>query len=135
MPKTQILIQFINLDDVSLDYSFKRLQEHFYTPLKFLTSNLIDRRLHKVQWSDTPLEDALIYDIRKKCRAKYSWTAEEADTLIWIGSESNSAYTRDDDEIQILLKSGEIRPFSSFLESPVKIAFSKKYYICHPGLK
>lgn len=131
----EILIQFIKLDDVSVDYSFKRLQEHFYTPLKFLTSNLIDRRLHKLQWSDTPLEGELINDIRKKCRTKYGWTAEEANTLIWIGSESKSAYIRDDDEIQILLKSGEIRPFSSFLESPVKIAFSKKYYICHPALK
>jgi hypothetical protein len=89
--------------------------------------------LHKIRWSDTPLEDTILQNIRKKCRSKYNWSDEEADQLIWPGSESNSAYIREEDEIQILMKSGEIRPFSSFLESPVRIAYNKKYYVCHPS--
>ncbi|MBK9106209.1 MAG: hypothetical protein IPL92_16970 [Saprospiraceae bacterium] len=52
--------------------------------------------------------------------------------MIWTGSETKADYVREDDEIQILMKSGEIRPFSSFLETPVRIAFNRKYYICHP---
>ena len=126
--------QFENLDDVSVDYTIKRLQNHFSSPLKFLASNLIHRNLHKVRWSDTPFEEDVINDIRKKCIEKYNWSAETSDKLIWLGSESNSAYVRDDDEIQILLKSGEIKPFSSFLETPVRIAYSKKHYVCHPKI-
>ena len=126
--------QFENLDDVSVDYTIKRLQNHFSTPLKFLATNLMHRSLHKVRWSDTPFEDETINDIRKTCREKYNWSKETADKLIWLGSESNSAYVRDDDEIQILMKTGEIKPFSSFLETPVRIAYSKKYYVCHPKM-
>lgn len=132
--REDVFRQFENLDDVSVDYTIKRLQNHFSTPLNFLSSNLMQRNLHKVRWSDTPFEDDAINTIRKKCREKYNWTAETMDKLIWTGSESNSAYVRDDDEIQILMKSGEIRPFSAFLETPVKIAYSKKYYVCHPKM-
>lgn len=128
----ELLDIFSNLDDISVDYSIKRLQDHFYTPLSFLTTNLFHRKLHKLRWSDEPLEDEMINDIRKKCREKYDWSPEIADKMIWLGSETKADYIREDDEINILMKSGEIRAFSSFLETPVKIAFNKKYYICHP---
>ena len=74
----------------------------------------------------------MINDIRKKCQEKYDWSPEIADKMIWLGSETKADYNREDDEIQILTKSEEIKPFSSFLETPVRIAFNKKYYICHP---
>ncbi len=128
----ELLAIFSDLDDISVDYSIKRLQDHFYTPLSFLTTNLFHRKLHKLRWSDEPLEDEMINDIRKKCQEKYGWSPEIADKMIWLGSETKADYIREDDEINILMKSGEIRAFSSFLESPVKIAFNKKYYICHP---
>jgi HD superfamily phosphohydrolase len=128
----ELLAIFSDLDDISVDYSIKRLQDHFYTPLSFLTSNLFHRKLHKLRWSDEPLEDEMVNEIRKKCREKYDWSPEIADKMIWLGSETKADYIREDDEINILMKSGDIRPFSSFLETPVKIAFNKKYYICHP---
>ena len=128
----ELLAIFSDLDDISVDYSIKRLQDHFYTPLSFLTTNLFHRKLHKLRWSDEPLEDEMINDIRKKCQEKYGWSPEIADKMIWLGSETKADYIREDDEINILMKSGDIRPFSSFLETPVKISFNKKYYICHP---
>jgi len=128
----ELLAIFSDLDDISVDYSIKRLQDHFYTPLSFLTTNLFHRKLHKLRWSDEPLEDEMINDIRKKCQEKYDWSPEIADKMIWLGSETKADYNREDDEIQILTKSEEIKPFSSFLETPVRIAFNKKYYICHP---
>ncbi|HSF87812.1 MAG TPA: HD domain-containing protein [Saprospiraceae bacterium] len=130
----ELLAIFSDLDDISVDYSIKRLQDHFYTPLSFLATNLFHRKLHKLRWSDEPLEDEMINDIRKKCREKYDWSPEIADKMIWLGSETKADYIREDDEINILMKTGEIRPFSTFLETPVRIAFNKKYYICHPTL-
>ncbi len=128
----ELLSIFSDLDDISVDYSIKRLQDHFYTPLSFLSTRLFHRKLHKLRWSDEPLEDEMINDIRKKCQEKYDWSPEIADKMIWLGSETKADYNREDDEIQILTKSEEIKPFSSFLETPVRIAFNKKYYICHP---
>lgn len=130
----ELLSIFSDLDDISVDYSIKRLQDHFYTPLSFLTTHLFHRKLHKLRWSDIPFEDELINDIRKKCQEKYDWSPETTDKMIWLGSETKADYIREDDEINILTKSGEIRPFSSFLETPVRIAFNKKYYICHPRI-
>ncbi len=130
----EVLHYFIQLDDVSVDYSFKRLQTHFDTALRFLTTNLIHRKLHKVKWSDQPLDADIVNGIRLKCQELYGWSAEVTDKLVWPGSESNSIYKREQDEIQILMKNGDIRPFSTFLESPLSIAFSKKYFICHPRL-
>lgn len=128
----ELLAIFSDLDDISVDYSIKRLQDHFYTPLSFLTTNLFHRKLYKLRWSDEPLEDEMINDIRKKCQEKYDWSPEIADKMIWLGSETKADYNREEDEIQILTKSEEIKPFSSFLETPLRIAFNKKYYICHP---
>lgn len=130
----ELLAIFSDLDDISVDYSIKRLQDHFYTPLSFLTTNLFHRKLHKLRWSEEPLEDEMVNDIRKKCQEKYDWTPDIADKMIWLGSETKADYNREDDEIQILAKNGEIKPFSSFLETPVRIAFNKKYYICHPSI-
>lgn len=127
-----ILHLFTRLDDVSVDYSIKRLQEHFSTPIRFLSKNLMDRRLHKMIWSDIPLEDDFVNEIRRKCRETYGWTPEITDQIVWLGSESRQDYNHEDHEIEILMKSGEIRPFSSFLHHPVSIAFNRKYYICHP---
>ncbi len=126
---------FCKLDDVSVDYTIKRLQEHFDTPLRFLAGNIIARKLHKIRWSDDPLEESVINEIREKCKLKYSWTAETTDKLVWTGSETKADYKREDDEIQILMKSGEIRPFSTFLDTPVRIAFNRKYYVCHPDIR
>jgi HD superfamily phosphohydrolase len=129
------LDHFVQLDDISVDYSIKRLQTHFSPPLRFLSGNLINRKLHKIHWSDLPLKDDFVNEIRQKCLDRYQWTAEMTDQMIWLGSESKADYIREDHEIEILMKSGEIRPFSAFLENPVKIAFSKKYFICHPGYR
>lgn len=127
-----ILHLFTRLDDVSVDYSIKRLQEHYSTPIRFLSQNLMDRRLHKMIWSDTPLESDFVNEIRRKCSERYAWTPEITDQMVWLGSESKQDYNHEEHEIEILTKSGEIRPFSSFLHPTVSIAYNRKYYICHP---
>ncbi len=126
---------FQNLDDVSVDFSFKQLQAHPDPALSFLTSNLIHRKLHKLSWSDTPLTGRPYEAVRDKCREKYHWNDLLLDQLIWTGIESNTIYKQEQDEIEILSKGGQIRPYSTFLDQPVRIALNRKYYLCHPSLK
>ena len=55
--------------------------------------------------------------------------------MIWTGTESNTIYHQEEDEIQILSKRGNIMPYSCFLDQPVRLALNRKYYLCHPTLK
>jgi len=125
---------FQNLDDVSVDYSLKQLQHHPNAVLKFLTTNLIGRTLHKVIWSDTQLPDTALQNIRKRCKDQYHWSDEMLDQLIWTGTEINSMYLKEEVEIQILNKSGEIKPLSTYVQQPLQLGPNKKYYVCHPKL-
>ncbi|MEO6133018.1 MAG: hypothetical protein ABIQ02_14315, partial [Saprospiraceae bacterium] len=127
-----VLPHFEKLDDVSIDYSIKQLQLYPSGPLQFLTFNLMNRILHKLQWSDSPIEAKVMEETVNKCAAQYGWTPDEARKVIWEGSESNAIYNRDTDEIQILTKDQVIKPFSSFLETPISIALNRKFFICYP---
>jgi HD superfamily phosphohydrolase len=127
-----ILPYFIQLDDVSVDYTMKRLQQYSPGPLQFLTKNLISRILHKIQWSDQPVNQKTIDEKINKCIEKYNIDNYAASELVWEGSESNSIYDLNMDEILILSKNGDIRPFSSFLEIPIRTALNRKYFICYP---
>lgn len=126
---------FEQLDDISIDYTIKRLQQHDDVALQFLTTQLMHRNLHKIMWSDTPLRESVINGIRHMCKEQYGWPEDRVDDFIWTGSEINTMYIRQEEsEIQILSKDGSIKPYSAFLQDPMQIANNKKYFICHPKL-
>ncbi len=128
----EILPYFLKLDDVSIDYSIKLLQHYTPGPIQFLTKNLVDRLLHKLQWSDVAFDKDFVKVLIQKTAGKYSWSAEAASELVWQGSESNTIYNQSIDEIQILTKEQLIKPFSSFLDKPISIALNRKFFICYP---
>src|SRR5687768_896294 len=128
-----ILPYFQALDDVSIDYSFKRLQGYPGNTIRFLTDNLIQRKLHKLRWSENPVSDVQLREIKTHILQTHSFSPEEVNALVWTGSEANTAYKSEDDEILILTKEEEIKPFSSFLNPVIEISLLRKYFICYPG--
>lgn len=128
----EILPYFQKTDDISIDYSFKQLQDYPAGHIRLLTSNLIRRQLHKIKWSEHPGDDQSLNEIKENVKRHFKLTDSEVDELVWTGSESNTAYDSDKDEIQILTKEDEIRPFSSFLDQPGQVALQRKYFICYP---
>lgn len=127
-----ILPYFQQTDDVSIDYSFKRLQEYPKNTTRFLAYNLIQRRLHKIAWSDAPVAESTLNNIKSAVQQQFNLSDKEANELVWTGSEANTAYNSEIEEIQILTKENEIRPFSSFLNQTIEIALNRKYFICYP---
>lgn len=125
---------FKNLDDVSIDYSLKQLQNHQDPALQFLTTHLMQRNLHKVIWSNEPIHPQEWQSMKDKVKSAYCWDDELVEKLVWMGVESNMLYQREDDEIQILSRDGSIRPYSYYLEKSGSLAQHKKYYLCHPAL-
>jgi uncharacterized protein len=128
-----ILPYFLRTDDVSIDYSFKRLQDYNNRTIQFLTTNLIQRKLHKIRWSENQIDDEELNEIKSHAIKEFQFTQKEADELVWTGSESNTAYKNDDDEILILTKDNEIMPFSSFLNPAIEISMQRKFYVSFPA--
>lgn len=128
-----ILPYFLRTDDVSIDYSFKRLQDYGNRTIRFLTTNLIQRNLHKIRWSENRIDAEQLNEIKSHVCENFQFSPKEADELVWTGSESNTAYTSDEDEILILTKENELKPFSSFLNPAIEIAMQRKFYVCFPA--
>ncbi len=128
----EIIPYFQRTDDVSVDHSFKQLQDYSKGPIPLLTTNLIKRKLHKIKWSEKPFETDELLHVKQSIKEDTGMSESEIDQLVWTGSESNTAYNTDADEIGILTKDNEIRLFSTFLDPAVKIALQRKYFICYP---
>jgi len=128
----EVLPFFTRLDDNSIDYSIKQLQSYTQESIRLLTTNLINRKLHKVQWSEEPIDKMVIDAAVHKCAIQNNMKESEARELVWDGNESNSIYNRNIDEIQILSKGQKIMPFSSFLETPISVARNRKFFLCYP---
>ena len=88
----EILPFFQRTDDVSIDYSFKRLQDFPKGPIQYLTSGLIGRRLHKIKWYEDPVSEDELNETKRAVMHTHHVNAEEADMLVWTGNESNIAY-------------------------------------------
>jgi HD superfamily phosphohydrolase len=130
----EVLPYFLKMDDVSIDYTFKRLQEYPSYPIQFLTGRLIHRQLHKIRWLDQPVSEKELDAITEKVSEQYSIPKEETIKLVWQGNESNTTYKSNTDEIMILTKDETIRPFSSFLAPMVQTAMQEKHFICYPDI-
>ena len=128
----EILPQFLLTDDVSIDYTFKRLQQDPDNVISFLTNRIIQRQLHKIKWSENPVEENMVIELVDQVSEKFNFPHEIATELVWTGSESNTVYNKDADEILILTKEDEIVPFSSFLDPGIQLSLKRKYFICYP---
>lgn len=125
---------FLQLDDTSVDVSIKNLQQHPDYAISFLARGLTQRHLHKVYWLNNLPSGETADSLKQKCIAQYGQSPEVMEKLIWTGNESNLEYLQGDDEIMILAKNGNIRPFSSYLENPVRVARNFKGYIACPKI-
>lgn len=128
----EILPHFLQTDDVTIDYSFKRLQQDPNDVINFLTNRIMHRQLHKIKWSEFPVEESIVADMIDSVSEKFNIPQGSAAELVWTGSESNTAYNKGVDEILILTKDEEIVPFSSFLDPGIQLSLKRKHFICYP---
>ena len=129
----EIIPYFLKLDDISIDHSFKQLQSFNEKSIQFLAANLMQRKLHKIKWYGEPVPKKEIEEIEGLVLKKYDLTSKEIQNLIWTGSETNTAYKTEEDEVMILTKENEILPFSAFIRPVVEIAFQRKFFVCYPS--
>ncbi len=133
--KDEIIDNFVNLDDNDIISSVKEWINHPDKILSTLSHNLINRKLPKIQIREKEFNKSYVNKIIKEAVKIYDWPAESIDYLVYTGSISNSAYSKLDDKIKILYKSGEIKDIvdaSDIFSVSVLSKIEKKYFLCCP---
>lgn len=126
-----ILAKFCNLYDDDIFSAIKVWQNHPDPILSKLSEMLISRRLYKVKLSSSPLDSEMALLKRK---ALYFYDEESIPYFLFSGKTSNSTYNQDDEQINILMKSGELCNISKVENSLINSLVSgsiEKYFLCY----
>jgi len=133
--QSEILLQFIRLDDDDIMVSAKSWANHGDRLLSLLADNLIRRILPRVRISETPFSDDTLLEYRALAAKNYNLTGEALEYLVFTGIISNKTYSINTDTIKVMYNSGEIKDLSEasdiFQIQNLNEA-RKKYFLCHP---
>ncbi|MEZ4993104.1 MAG: phosphohydrolase, partial [Saprospiraceae bacterium] len=127
-----LLERFTSLDDTDIASALKYWQEHFDPILSFMSKNLITRRLFKLEFMDRQPDSDHIRLLRQKIEKQHPYSHDVTDYLLIMGKETNTAYSTSKEEIQILLKSGEVKPMSLISDHGIQPKIFTKHYLCYP---
>lgn len=131
----EVLKTFAKLDDFDITSAVKVWQDHPDKVLSILSSKLVNRQLFKVAVSKSKFTKDRIQLEKELIREKYDLNDEEVNYFVYTETLSNNAYNQGKQNINLLLKNGEIMDVSkasdnlniSALATPVE-----KYFLCYP---
>ncbi len=129
------LIHFSKLDDYDILSAIKVWQDSDDKVLSFLCKRLINRELFKIEISKEPFSDDRIQLEKEIARQKFNFKDEELEYIIFHRKQTNNAYNKKKEKINIFLKNGEIIDLAkasdnlniNALAQPVE-----KYCLCYP---
>lgn len=133
----EVLLHFANLDDSDILSAFKVWQNHEDKVLSLLTRHFIERNLFKIEIAKEPYSEAVIQAKRKEIQQKMNLSDEEGNYFVYSDKLSNSAYNLKKENIEILLKNGEVVDASKASDNYNLEALAKtvtKYYLCYPKI-
>lgn len=126
---------FAELDDSDIFGAIKVWQKSSDKVLSTLAKRLMNRKLFKIEISKDPFDDDRIAEEKARIKAKLDLTDEEVNFFVYSDILRNSAYNQKEQNINLLMKNGEIVDASlasdnlniSTLANPVT-----KYFLCYP---
>ncbi len=131
----QLLNWFSKLDDNDVVASIKVWSECDDVILSKLCSNLLDRKLFRVEMQNQPIAGEFKQDYLRKVSKKYKITTEEAAYFVFTDTVNNSAYNATDFNINILMKNGslvDVAEASDLLNLQSLSKTVTKHFICYP---
>ena len=129
---TELLDRFAALDDTDISTAVKAWQHHPDPLLSYLSYGLVNRRLFRLEFSDTPFTEAYLAAIRQRLRDHPHLPPGTADQLVIQGKETNSAYTTLHDEIMICRKDDSVVPMSQVSDFGITPRVFTKWFLCYP---
>jgi HD superfamily phosphohydrolase len=132
---SEVLDFFAQLDDFDILSAIKEWQRHSDKILSTLSQSIVNRRLFKIEISKDPFTQARIDMEKEFARSLFDLNGSEVDYFVYSDVLSNKAYNQDKQNINMLMKNGEIIDLTkasdnlniSALAQPVE-----KYFLCYP---
>jgi len=131
----KLLDAFAILDDYDIMTSIKVWTTHKDPVLSMLCTQLVNRRLLKVEMQNLPFKEAKIRQIKNDVQKRYKVNDKEVNYFVFAGTVANDAYRGDEIGINILFKDGstaDVAKASDQLNIDVLAKTVKKHYLCYP---
>ncbi len=125
---------YIRLDDNDIWTSLKVWCGHRDKVLSTLSTDMVNRRLFKVEISSEPVTESRIQELLKQIGESLHVTPAEASYFISTPGIEKNMYNPADDSIDILYKDGTIKNIaeaSDMLNISLLSKKVKKYYLCY----
>ena len=132
---SSVLDKFADLDDYDILGAIKVWQKHPDKVLSTLAKRLVNRDLFKIEISKKPFTTERIQQEKDIVSMQFELSKDEVDFFVYSDVLSNNAYNEKKQNINMLMKNGEIIDLSkasdnlniSALANPVE-----KYFLCYP---
>jgi len=131
----EVIEKFSELDDYDIFTSMKVWSSHSDPILSALSGSIVNRRLHKVEMQNEPLDAEYVADIRKKTILKLNLNEGDVDYFVYNDKTSKYTYKSGSDSIGILYKDGQvvdIAEASDQLNISLLSVPTTKYFLCYP---
>jgi len=132
------LDDFCMVDDYDVLSAIKNWTLHPDKILSILCNGIVNRRLLKVKYSGTIIDDNLVKEKTELAMQYLKINKEEAGYLVFTGETGNKTYSNKDEHINILFKDGIIKDISEVdnaLINQTLFGTVKKFYICFPNME
>ena len=129
----ECLAQYVQLDDNDIWTALKVWSQHSDPVLSTLSQGMINRRLFKVEVTETPINKKRKNEILHHISNQLHITLKEAQYFFSTSSIEKDMYSKEDDSIEIMYNDGttkDIAEASDMLNISVLSKKVKKYYVC-----
>ena len=127
-----VLEKFANLDDSDILAALKIFAQSEDKIIVFLANGLLQRKLLKIEVENKQFESDFVKSTRLNVMQKWNIEKEDADFLVFGGSQTNKAYDVSKQQIYILLNNNKVQAISEFREHNIQPREVKKYFFCYP---
>ncbi len=128
----KIIHHYSFLDDTDIVMALKTFASANDFLLSFLSKGLLYRKLFRIEIQNTPFTSDYINMIRHKTATMFQHNDVDSEELVSFGKESNTTYSVSKEEINILLKTGEVVPMSETSMINIPQGIITKHYLCYP---
>ena len=132
-PNAECLEQYVQLDDNDIWTALKVWSQHPDPVLSTLSSGMINRKLFKVEVTDSPIHKERKEEILRHISESLHISQKEARYFLSTSGIEKDMYSKEDDSIEILYNDGttkDIAEASDMLNISVLSKKVKKYYVC-----
>ena len=130
----ETLTYYEELDDSDIWSAMKAWKHHDDKILSTLATDMLDRRIFKVEVHEEPITEERIEELKETIAKNMGIPLDDAHYMMSVNTISKDMYNVDDDSIGILYKNDEIRDISEASELLNVQLLSKKirkYYLCY----